>query len=141
MAQMPYPRLFRLVVVVTVFGIGHHVDHVIHGNQVGWPLIAEVTPFTYSLGFYPVVALGLYLHTRGRIGPGYWTVLLMVASSFVGLAHFGPLAVEPPEDILGPYASAVAGYVTLGWLISSLFILVTSTVYAARLWVRRQREP
>lgn len=51
-------RLIMLAIFTTVFGIGHHVDHIIRGNHVGWPLTPEVTPFTYSLGFYPFIALG-----------------------------------------------------------------------------------
>jgi hypothetical protein len=57
---MPHRTLFKLALLATVFGIGHHIDHVIRGNHVGWPLIEEPTPFTYSLGFYPFIASGLY---------------------------------------------------------------------------------
>lgn len=41
-------RLYGLIVLSTVFGIGHHIDHIIRGNHVGWPLIPEVK-FVYSV--------------------------------------------------------------------------------------------
>lgn len=133
-------RLLTLVLVNTLFGIGHHVDHVTRGNHIGWPLIPEVTPFTYSLGFYPVIALGLYLYLRGRAGPGFWAILAGAGFFFVGLLHFGPLAVEPPPDILGPYSSALAGYAALGWLVVFLILLAATSLYAVRLWRQQIAE-
>jgi hypothetical protein len=97
-------------------------------------MIPEVTPFTFSLGFYPVIALGLYLYLRGRTAPAFWAILAGGGFFFVGLLHFGPLAVEPPADILGPYSSALAGYVALGWLVALLILLASSSLYAFRLW-------
>lgn len=132
-------RLIMLALLTTVFGIGHHVDHIIRGNHVGWPLTPEVTPFTYSLGFYPFIALGFYLYLRGRTAPQYWCLLTGAGFFFVGLAHFGPLAVEPPADIVGPYDSALAGYAALTWLVVFLLLLATTSVYAGRLW-RQQRS-
>lgn len=57
---------------------------------------------------------------------------------FVGSTHFGPLAVELPEDVVGPYRSATAGYAALSWLIAFLVVLMGTAVYAGRLW-RRER--
>ena len=37
---------------VTIFGIFHHVDHVVRGNHSGWPFEEAVTPFTFSLLIY-----------------------------------------------------------------------------------------
>lgn len=126
-------RLITLVVVTTIFAVGHHVDHIIRGNHVGWPLIPDITAFTYSLLFYPFIVLGFYLFLRGRAAPGYWAILTGVGFAFVGLTHFGPLAVEPPGEILGPYDSALAGYVALGWLVAFLVALGVTSVYAVRL--------
>lgn len=127
-------RLITLALLTTVFGFGHHVDHVIRGNHVGWPLNSEVTPFTYSLGFYPFIALGFYLYLRGRTVPGFWAILTGVGFFFVGLAHFGPFAVEPAADIVGPYKSALAGYAALVWLVVFLVFLASTSLYAGRLW-------
>jgi hypothetical protein len=41
--------LLVLGIVVTVFGVLHHVDHAVRGNHSGWPFKEKVTPFTYSL--------------------------------------------------------------------------------------------
>lgn len=131
-------RLITLALLTTLFGVGHHVDHVIRGNHVGWPLIPEVTPFTYSLGFYPFIAIGFYLYLSGRTTPTYWAFLTGVGFFFVGLAHFGPVAVEPPADILGPYSSALAGYAALVWLVVFLMLLASTCLYSARLWWRQK---
>lgn len=77
---IPYPTLFKLALLAGAFGIGHHIDHVLRGNHVGWPLIDEATPFTYSLGIYPFIVVGLYLHLRGRIGPDIGPCSLHLAS-------------------------------------------------------------
>lgn len=127
-------RLIILALLTTLFGVGHHVDHIIRGNHVGWPLIPEVTPFTYSLGFYPFIALGFYFFLRGRTLPLFWAVLTGAGFFFIALAHFGPVAVEPPADITGPYSSAVAGYAALSWLVVFLVMLASTCVYAGRLW-------
>jgi hypothetical protein len=126
--------LITLAVLTTLFGIGHHVDHIIRGNHVGWPLTSEVTPFTYSLGFYPFIAVGFLLYLHGRTVPMFWALLTGAGFFFVGLAHFGPVAVEPPADIVGPYSSALAGYAALAWLVAFLLLLAGTSLYAGRLW-------
>ena len=68
--------LYGLVYLAAFMSLGHHVDHVIRGNNVGWPLTAEVTPFTYSFGVYPLIILALYLYRSNRVGPGFWALLL-----------------------------------------------------------------
>ena len=133
-------RLSVLLVMATVFSVGHHVDHIIRGNHVGWPLIDRVTPFTYSLGVYPLILLGLVLTRWRRVGAGFWALLAGAGLLFVGLVHFGPLALEPPEDIVGPYRSRVAGWLALGWLVALLAILGVTAVYSALLWRRAARE-
>ena len=82
-------KLLVLAVIATLFSIGHHIDHIVRGNHVGWPLIPQITPFTVSLGFYPVIALGFYLYIRGRVGPRFWAILSILGVLFVGLLHFG----------------------------------------------------
>ena len=133
-------RLWALIALATAFGLGHHVDHLIRGNHVGWPVTAEVTPFTYSLAVYPLIALGALLTWRRRVGAGYWALLAAGGVLFVGPVHFGPLAVEPPRDILGPYRSPAAGWLALGWLVLFLVVLSATAAYAATLWRRAARE-
>ncbi|MFC7137277.1 hypothetical protein ACFQRB_14140 [Halobaculum litoreum] len=52
------PRAYLLFGVATLLGLAHHLDHVIRGNHVGWPITPEVNPFTYSLLIYPLVVGG-----------------------------------------------------------------------------------
>ncbi len=67
--------LYALIFLAMFLSLGHHIDHIIRGNNVGWPLTAEVNAFTYSLGIYPLILLGLYLYASGRVGPGHWALL------------------------------------------------------------------
>jgi hypothetical protein len=60
--------LYALVLLATFMSLGHHVDHVLRGNHVGWPLTEHPTPFTYSFGVYPLILLGLYLYGSGKVG-------------------------------------------------------------------------
>lgn len=131
-------RLFFLVCVVALFGAGHHIDHVIRGNHVGWPLIPEVNAFTISLLSYPFVALGLYLGWRDRAGVRYWTGLFFVVAVMVITQHFGPTATEPPGDVIGPYESELLGSIAFGWLVLFTLVIVAALVYSGVLWVRRR---
>lgn len=127
-------RLLGLIVLSTVFGLGHHVDHVIRGNHIGWPVTAQVNPFTYSLVIYPVILIGLYLTWRDRVGARYWFGVALLGLAMLGGIHFGPWAIEPPHDIISPYRSTVFGYLAFAWLFGLLGTLLVTAVYAARQW-------
>jgi len=127
-------RLYGLIGLGTIFGIGHHLDHVIRGNHVGWPLIPEITPFTYSLGFYPLILIGVYLTLRGRVGAGYWFLVLVAGFLMVTLVHFGPWASEPPQDIIQPYSNVYVGYFAVVWLLGFVGTFWAGTVYSAYRW-------
>ena len=135
---MRHKRLLGLAVLATLLGMGHHLDHAVRGNHVGWPLTGDVTPFTYSFGFYPLILAGFYLLIKGKDGPGFWAVLTGGGVLFVGPTHFGPFAVEPPEDIVGVYASPIAGWAALGLLVAFLVVLACASLYGAHLWARRR---
>ena len=66
----PNRIMYGLIFLAMFMSLGHHIDHVIRGNHVGWLLTEQVTPFTYSLGVYPLILLGLYLYASGRVGEG-----------------------------------------------------------------------
>jgi hypothetical protein len=131
-------RLFLLVFFVFLFGLGHHIDHIIRGNHVGWPLIPAVNAFTFSLLAYPFVGLGLYLGWRNRAGVRYWTGLFFVLATMVITQHFGPTANEPPADIIGPYESQLLGSVAFGWLLVFTVVIVAALLYSGVLWLRRR---
>ena len=132
--------LFGLVCLVFLFGLGHHIDHVIRGNHVGWPLIPDVNAFTFSLLAYPFVGIGLYLGWRDSAGVRYWTVLFFVLAAMVITQHFGPTANEPPGDVIGPYESQLLGWVAFGWLVVFTLVIVAALVYSGVLWSKRRDE-
>jgi hypothetical protein len=86
----PNRILYGLIFLAMFLSLGHHIDHIIRGNNVGWPLTAEVNAFTYSLGIYPLILLGLCLYASGRVGPGYWAILTGSGALFVAAIHVGP---------------------------------------------------
>ena len=135
------PRgLYRLTYLAAALSAGHHLDHVIRGNAVGWPLTGEVNAFTYSLAIYPLIATGLVRSRAGRVGPGFWALVSGGGALFVAAVHFGPAAVEPPAAILGAYDPPLLGRLAFAWLLAFVAVLAGTCLYELRLW-RRQRRP
>ena len=131
--------LHGLAYLVAFMSLGHHIDHAIRGNHVGWPLTAEVNAFTYSLGVYPLIFLGLYLYGSGRVRQGYWALLTGSGALFVAAIHFGPTALEPPADIINMYEPRIVGWLAFAWLVVLVAVLVVTSVYAGYSWFRRRR--
>ena len=131
--------LYGLIYLAMFMSLGHHIDHIIRGNQVGWPLTAEVNAFTYSLGIYPLILLGLYFYASGRVGSGYWAILSGSGALFVAAIHFGPAAVEPPSDIINLYEPRIIGWLAFGWLVVFVGVLVGTFTYELRSWVRGRK--
>lgn len=67
--------LYRLTWLAAALSLGHHLDHLIRHNAVGWPVTDEVNAFTFSLVVYPVIITGLLLYRAGRVGPGFWALV------------------------------------------------------------------
>ncbi len=138
--EHPVPqRLVGLLVIISLFGIGHHIDHIIRGNHVGWPLTPEINAFTFSLLSYPFITLGLYLGWRDRAGVPYWTGLFFVSSLLVGYVHLGPSAIEPPADIITVYENALVGWFAFAWVVGFTIVLVAGLVYSSLLLIRQSR--
>jgi Zn-dependent membrane protease YugP len=102
--QSPDATLRRWLLIaaaaVTIFGIFHHLDHIVRGNHSGWPFQEEVSPFTFSLLIYALLLPGLYLTWRGRLIAGYWLFTAVVLFVVVTLAHFvGADREQPIRDI------------------------------------------
>ena len=131
--------LYGLIFLAMFLSLGHHIDHVIRGNQVGWPLTAEVNAFTYSLGIYPLILLGLYLYASGRVGAGYWAILSGSGAVFVAAIHFGPAAVEPPSEIISLYEVPIIGWLAFLWLVVFVLVLVGTCIYELRSWFRQRK--
>jgi hypothetical protein len=128
-----------LIFLAIFLSLGHHIDHVIRGNHIRWSLTEHVTPFTYSLGVYRFIVLGLYLYASGRVGPGYWAILSESGAIFLTAIHFGPSAVEPPADIIDKYEPRLVGWLAFVWLMVFVAVLVATCMYELYSWLR-QRE-
>jgi hypothetical protein len=128
--------LYGLIALAVVLSLGHHIDHVIRGNNVGWPVDPEVNAFTYSLAIYPLIVIGLILHRAGKVGPGFWAFLSGGGALFLAVIHFAPDSIEPPSEIVDPYDVAAFGWLALAWLVVFVGALVFTFAYELRL--RRQ---
>ncbi len=106
----------------------------IRGNHVGWPITPEVTPFTYSLVIYPLVAVGLLLSVTGRAGARYWTVVMTLGTGMLVFFHVSPWAVEPPADVILPYANPLFGYAAFVVLLLLIAVVAVGAGYSYRLW-------
>lgn len=127
-------RLYVFVVLPTVLGIVHHVDHVVRGNHVGWRVTPHVTSFTYSLLIYPIIGVGLYLTAGDRVGVRYWVATAAVGTVMLWHFHLSPWAVEPPGDVILPYANPLVGYAAFAVVIGLVASLLLTTGYATYRW-------
>ncbi len=132
--------LYGLIFLAMIMSLGHHIDHIIRGNHVGWPLTAELNAFTYSLGIYPLILLGLYLYASGRVGPGFWAILSGSGALFVAWIHFAPAAVEPPADIINLYEPRLVGWMAFLWLVVFVLVLVGTCIYELRSWLAQRNK-
>jgi hypothetical protein len=123
----------NLTYLAAAMSLGHHVDHVLRGNA-GWPVTGDVNAFTISLAIYPTIAVGLYLYRAGRIGPGSWAIISGGGAAFVAAVHFGPLAIEPPEQILGMYDPPILGWMAFAWLVGFVALLIVTSQLELRMW-------
>ena len=130
------PAFYLFVAIPTLLGVAHHVDHVVRGNHVGWPLTPEVNPFTYSLAIYPLIAISLYLTLTERVDARYWAGFFAFSAGMLAYFHVSPWAVEPPADVIVPYENPLVGYLAFGVLLALIGSVVAGSVYAAVLWYR-----
>lgn len=131
--------LYLLITAALVLTLGHHLDHAIRGNHVGWPLNDDVNAFTYSLGVYPAIVTGLLLQGAGRVGPGFWAFLSGGGTLFLSYLHFGPQAVEPPSHIIDLYDEPILGWLAFAWLVGMIAVLAVTFVYEVRMWIASRR--
>lgn len=131
--------LYGLTFLAGFMALGHHFDHVIRGNKVGWPVTDEVNAFTYSLVIYPLILAGLYLYRTKRVGPGFWVFLSGGGALFLSFIHFAPGAIEPPREIIDLYEPRILGWFAFAWLLGLIAVLVATSFYEASLWFRQRR--
>jgi hypothetical protein len=137
--QMADRVLYRLTWLALAMSLGHHLDHLLRGNAVGWPVSGQVNAFTASLVVYPIIATGLVLYRSGRVGPGFWALVSGGGAVFVSAVHFGPAAVEPPALILHHYQPPILGWLAFGWLVAFVTVLAITCVYETRLWAQHRQ--
>jgi len=130
---------YVFVLVPTVLGAAHHIDHIIRGNHVGWPLTPHVNPFTYSLAIYPLLAISLYLTLTKRVEARYWAGFFAFSAGMLAYFHVSPWAVEPPQDVMIPYSNPVVGYVAFGIVLALIASVVVGSIYGVVLWYRHSR--
>lgn len=130
------PLFYLFVVIPTVLGAAHHIDHIIRGNHVGWPLTPHVNPFTYSLAIYPLLAISLYLTVTRRVDARYWAGFFAFSAAMLAYFHVSPWAVEPPRDVMVPYESAVAGYLAFAIVLALIASVLFGSLYGTVLWYR-----
>ena len=135
--------LLILASAATVLTFLHHTDHVVRGNHSGWPFVAEITPFTFSLLGYALILPGIYLTARGHSIPGYHLFVAIVGLALLGFIHFVPTRdyEAPIRDIYMVYESPLTGVLALGvlaGLISSVAALGIVAIGAVR---ARSRTP
>lgn len=133
------PRAYLLFALATLLGLAHHVDHLIRGNHVGWPVTPDINPFTYSLAIYPLVVSGFVLSLTGRSGARYWTMVMTLGAGMLVFFHLSPWAVEPPSDVILPYADPFWGYVAFVVLLALIGVVLLGAGYSFVLWRRDVR--
>jgi len=130
------PLLYVFIAVPTVLGAAHHIDHIIRGNHIGWPITADINAFTYSLGIYPLIAVSLYLAASDRVEAGYMTGFFAFSAAILAFFHVSPWAVEPPQDVIQPYGNPVFGYLAFGILLALIASTLVGCAYSVVLWRR-----
>jgi hypothetical protein len=131
--------LYLLTYLAAAMSFGHHIDHVIRGNAIGWPLTDELNAFTMSLVVYPIIATGLLLYRAGRVGAGFWALVSGGGAAFVSAVHFGPFAVEPPQLVHGGHDQPIIGWSAFGWLVAFVALLAVTSLYETRLWFSQRQ--
>jgi len=84
-------RSERLILLSAGLGVLHHVDHVLRYDHSGWPFRGIVTPFTYSLLVYPLIAL-VFFWRRGS-----W-VRFVIALIILILTQSAHIFLETPRQ-------------------------------------------
>ncbi len=115
---------YRLVALITALSVAHHVDHIVR-DVTGWPFGGGFNPFSASLFVYPVIAAGLLLSRRRRVGARFWAILAGGGALFVLAVHVGPAAgdsVGAIPDQHGSTAAALAALAVLAVFVAALLV-------------------
>lgn len=84
------------VVYLIIMGLIHHTDHALRFDHSGWPLRPLVTPFTFTLLVYPVLATFFFVKNKA-----YRITMSLILLLVVWGTH---LIIELPEHIYRTWA-------------------------------------
>lgn len=126
---------YRLVGLITTLSVAHHVDHIVR-DVTGWPLARGFNPFSASLFVYPVIAAGVVLSRRLRVGARFWAILAGGGALFVLTVHVGPAAGDSVGAIPDQHGSTAADAAALGVLALFVAALVLHCLYEMRRMAR-----
>ncbi len=91
-------RTYIILVVVVIFSLLHHADHVLRADHSGFPFTSSFNAFTVSLLVaYPIAAFALL--KRGALWAKFW--LLLVGYIATQAAH---IFIETPVDQYSTWA-------------------------------------
>jgi hypothetical protein len=80
-----------LMLLSSGLGVLHHIDHVLRFDHSGWPFRDIVTPFTYSLLVYPLLAVAFFWRRGG------WSRFAIVLLIFL-LTQSAHIFLETPDQ-------------------------------------------
>jgi hypothetical protein len=127
-------KLIALIIVGTILSLGHNVDHIVRGD-LALPLTLESVPFiVVTLVTYTIIACGLYLYSKGKVGARFWAIFAGAGLAFGWLGHFSPFTDQPARYVFNAYESVIAGWLALSCLLALMLTLMIAAVYAAYLW-------
>ena len=114
----------RWTLVALALALTHHADHVLRHDHSGWPFTPDVTPFTFSLLVYPMMASILW----ARHHPRYQAWASALGLGLVLAAH---TLIEPPASQFGTWASGLGEQGTPNLLeVASPFLGIASVAIA-----------
>ena len=87
----PLTRSEWLMLLGAGLGVLHHIDHILRFDHSGWPFRDVVTPFTYSLLVYPLLAVAFFWRSGG------WTRFAIVLLIFL-LTQSAHIFLETPAQ-------------------------------------------
>jgi hypothetical protein len=88
-SSSPLTRSEWLMLLGAGLGVLHHIDHILRFDHSGWPFRNIVTPFTYSLLVYPLLAVAFFWRSGG------WTRFAIVLLIFL-LTQSAHIFLETP---------------------------------------------
>jgi len=121
--------LITLVWLVVLFSALHTGDHVVRENLGKSLTPASISSLIVSVFIYALVVLGLYLYTRGIIGPRIWVIAGCLGFAFGMLAHLSPFTDQTLRSIAAAYDTRI-----VGWLAASVFVALMASMLATTLY-------